>query len=469
MPVDFKHKEYRAHIESWNSIDDVVNKTNLDKHLRELNPSDTSGDNKARNKAYKMFAVFYNFTGYTLNGLVGELYSKSPDIELPAGLEYLNENSDGHGNSITQSSQATSRETTKKGRAGLFTSFPFQTDAVSRADIQRGVRAIITPIDASRIINWEESTINGAHKLTLVVMSETMTVDSDGFGGEDELIYRELRIGDAQTEAGDIRTGVYIDRKWKLNKIDNKWEIFEEKIPLDGTGQPWDVLPFKFCGSQNNDSSVDNVNMDDLADINLAHYRNSADYEDSVWHSGQSQPWMSGVDDNHLKILQNNDIYTGGRSLMPVPAGETFAYATAEPSPLVRQAMLDKIENAKGLGARFIMPGGVAKTAEQSGGENAVAHSVLGLIGENVGQAYEDSIKFVGRYMNVDAENVKFELNKEFVPTTATSADLKEMVAGWMSGAIPQSDYIRWMQSIDRIDPDKSLEDVNEELSRGNV
>ncbi len=455
MPVDAQHKEYSESIQRWKDIDNATSKTNLTQYLRELNPADKSKDNVKRNEHYKKFAVYYNFPGYTLNGLTGEVFSDDPQIELPAGLEYLQDNFDGQGNSINQCSRGSVREVNKKGRSGLFTSFPETNGPVSRADIVSGrVLATTQPIDAKRIVNWRETVIDGVRKLSLVVFSESDDqIDDDGFAVTSETIYRELRLED----------GIYVDRKWKKNKT-GKFEVISQSNPLDGKGNNWEVIPFSFIGSVNNDSTVDKIDMSDLVDISLALYRNSADFEDSVWYSGQAQPWMSGLDENLIQVMKKEGIYTGGRLLMPVPEGEVFDYASAPPNPVVRQAMMDKVDLLLSMGARFIQPGGVAKTASQSNSESQVSHSILSLIASNVSDAYEKHIGFSGRYMNVDTKDAKYRLKTDFLPEGSTSEDIKAMVEGWVKGAVPGSDYVRYMQKIKRFDPKKTVQELLEEL-----
>lgn len=460
MPVNFQHKDYQANIKRWQDIDNVVNGTNLDQYLRELNPADKTPANVKRNDDYKEHAVFYNFTAYTLAGLIGEAYLDDPVIELPSGLEYLNDNCDGLGNSLQQCSQSSHEEVVKKGRAGLFVTFPRVDGPVSRADIVSGkARATISLIDAKRVINWRISNIDGITKLSLLVIHETIdNVQDDGFNVKPEDVYRELRLVD----------GKCIDRKWRKNQKEDKFEVIEgsEHTLLNGNGIAWEEIPFSFIGSSNNDASVDSVDMHDLASINIAHYRNSADYEDSVWYSGQSQPWASGIDDNFLAMMKEHSMYIGGRNLFGVPSGESFGFASAPPNPLVRQAMMDKIELAMGLGARFIQPGGAAKTATQSSGEQKAAYSILGLISSNVSDAYTKALSFAARYMNQDESSIIFQLNTDFLPESATPADIKEMVAGWVTGAVPSDDYIKYMQKIGRFDSEKPVEDYRELLDQ---
>ena len=80
-------------------------------------------------------------------------------------------------------------------------------------------------------------------------------------------------------------------------------------------------IPFTFVGAQNNDPSIDESPLYDIAMINLGHYRNSADYEESVFWCGQAQPWISGLDEQWRDWMEKNGVYVGSRAPMMLPVG----------------------------------------------------------------------------------------------------------------------------------------------------
>jgi hypothetical protein len=62
--------------------------------------------------------------------------------------------------------------------------------------------------------------------------------------------------------------------------------------PKRGDGEAWNYIPFTFVGSVNNDETPDLPPLYDLAVLNVAHYRNSADYEESCYMVGQPTPYL---------------------------------------------------------------------------------------------------------------------------------------------------------------------------------
>src|SRR5690606_9759514 len=115
--------------------------------------------------------------------------------------------------------------------------------------------------------------------LTLVVLVETYTEETDVFETKEGIQYRELRI----------ENGVYKVQLWRAKDANSSdfVEYEEPYYPKDGAGNSLTEIPFTFIGSKNNEPSIDSPPMYDMADINVAHYRNSADYEESVFVVGQ--------------------------------------------------------------------------------------------------------------------------------------------------------------------------------------
>lgn len=459
MPIDYQNATYRQNIGNWQMIDNICDGKNVEQYLRHLNPQDTSDENKDRNATYRKTAVFSAIAGFTLQGMVGTVFRKVPTLTVPASLDYLKFNADGAGQSIYQQSQKAVTDALKKDRGGLAVSYPKTEGDASRADMQAGrVFATIHKIDAEQIINARLVSDGAEMKLGLLVIKEVVTeVDEDGYTEKDIDQIRELAL--------DVIEGayVYVVRIWRKDE-DKGWQVIETNYPTDGKGKHWNEIPFTFFGASDNSINAGQPPMLSIVRVNKGHYQNSADYEDSVWYCGQAQPWMSGVDQQHVELMNENNMYAGSRNVLGVPTGETFAYAAAPPNPLVRQAMLDKEAQMVGLGARFIQPGSAVKTATQSEGEQEVQHSILSLTASNVSEAYTQCLKWVARFMAVEDGELEYALNQDFVAALATAQDIEAMVKAWQSGALPQSDLFDWFKRIGRIDPEKENDEIAEEI-----
>jgi hypothetical protein len=451
IDLDATHKDYDEFSDTWEKIDDICDGDNLKKYLIELNPLDTSDENKLRNKQYYERAVFYAVAGYTCRGMLGMLFRKEPALSIEKGLEYIKENIDGKGLSIYQQSQDVCKDLIRKGRCGLWVDFP-QTDGnTSQLDIKNlKVFSTVKKFDATQIVDWSIETYGAKIYLSRVLLSYTEQDDD----GEDMEVRLELLIEE----------NIYIVKKWIKTINSSEWTLIEDYTPKDSKGNSWNEIPFIFVGSESNTYIIDQPPSLDIVRINIGHWNNSASYEDSIWFAGQIQPWMSGISEEYLKMMSDANMYVGSGRLLGVPSGEQFGFAQAKPNQAMKEAMMDKINMMIGLGAMFLQPGSAVKTASQSEGEKEIRHSVLSLIASNVSEAYEKCLWWMSKYMGTSEENIEYKVNQEFVKPQATSADLKEIVASLLQGVIPFSDYVVWCQKYGYIDESKTPEEVEEEV-----
>ena len=125
--------------------------------------------------------------------------------------------------------------------------------------------------------------------------------------------------------------------------------------------------------------------------------------------------------------------------------------------------MLDKVAMMVGLGAMLIQPGGATKTATQVSSEQLAQHSILSLIVSNVAEAYTDALSMAAEFMGESSEDVLYEINQDFIDPNADANMLREVVATFMAGAMPVSDFLRWQQRHGFVDGEKTLEEFNEE------
>ena len=77
-----------------------------------------------------------------------------------------------------------------------------------------------------------------------------------------------------------------------------EYVVDEEEVVIMGADEkPLGTIPFSFVGADNNDATVDESPLYPLAQLNVAHYRNSADYEQSLFIVGQATPVFTGLTD----------------------------------------------------------------------------------------------------------------------------------------------------------------------------
>jgi hypothetical protein len=455
--IDFKHPQWEELSPIWKMIDDCTRLKNLDEYVETLNPRDIGPDNIDRNRTFKKRALFYPVTQQTMKGMNGLIFSKQPKIELPSELEYMLTNVDGGGISLYQQMKASTNDVNRFGRMGLYTSYPKSSGPASRADIQSGLAvATISRVKPQYIINWRTKQRGSQVVLELVVIMESIDIiDDDGYTTKPTEQIRELFIN-----AEDI----YAEQLWRKDK-EKKWQRFEEEyVPLDQAGNAFDTIQFQFCGSENNDHNSDQPPAHGLTKINFSHFSNSADWEDSLHWAGQSQPWMSGLNQSQLDEMNESGVYVGGRNPILVPSGEKFGFATPSPNPAIRQAMIDKIELAVSLGLLMIQATGPAKTATEAAGDLVARHSQLSMVAMNVSEAYTASLLSASKFMGATGEAL-VALSTDFIAPETSPQELQAIMMGFISGSVPIGEYVKYMQKRGHFDSEKTLEELSDEIN----
>lgn len=447
--ITFIRPEHVAASRVWEMVRDVCRgpdavKYKKHKYLPKLDPTNNSEENNRRNDDYIKRAVFYAITGHTKNGLIGMAFRRDPTVTIEGKMEYLKTNADGAGISIYQQAQAVLESVLEVARDGLYVDYSSDMSG-----------AIILHYLAENIINWRTERINGRDKLVLVVLRECVE-EPDGYGYKDRIQYRELAIEE----------GRFVCRVWRNSGAGKNgvYEVDSEYTPVVQFGGTWDEIPFTFVGAQNNDPSIDESPLLALTEINLGHYRNSADYEDSLFFCGQVQPWISGLDTEWRDHLEKAGIAFGSRSPLLLPKDGQAGFNQAEPNMLAKEGMDTKRDYMISLGARLVEQNSAVKTATQAAGDQTSSTSVLGICCSNVSEAYTQALIWCAKYMGIPNSDVGYQISQEFIQRVADSGMLTAIVAAWQGGAIRDSDMVRALQKLDLIDPESNPNDVLDEL-----
>lgn len=368
--VDFTRPEYKTAAPQWELVRSVCRGgEDIKSYLPELEEQDNKRKKK-RNKDYQDRAVFYPITGNTRNGMIGMAFKKDPLVAVTEKLSCLKDDADGAGSSIYQLAQSSLESILEVGRHGLYVDYNSDSKL-----------PYIFQYQAEDIINWRADRINGRTILTLVVLRE-MVEEEDGFGFKDTIQYRVLAIED----------GKFICRVYRKPAGSSVYQIHSEYIPERAGNGAWDEIPFTFIGAQNNDHTIDEAPLLGLAKINLGHYRNSADYEDSVFFCGQVQPYIGGLSEQWRDWLQEKGVMVGSRSPILLPDKGSYGYVQAQPNMLAKEAMDSKRDYMVALGAQLVSSDSKVKTIIQSVGEQSAQTSILSICCSNVSDAFSKAL-----------------------------------------------------------------------------
>ncbi len=457
--VTTERNDYTDYLPIWQQVDDVIAgeraiKAAGVKYLPVPNPADKSKENLARYDQYKKRALFMNATSRTLNAMLGAIYRKTPNVELPPQIEYLNTDADGNGLDLVQHSAGTVKEIIKKGRAGLLVDYPATEGVTTKAQQSTGgIRPYIIQYQAQDIINWRTIKIGAVNKLSLIVLKEESEEYQDLFKSEALYNYRVLWLDN---------NNIYNVTTYKKDgKEMSQGETFQ---PKDAKGKFFNEIPFRFVGSQDNNYTIDEAPLYDLSNVNLSHYRNSADNEESSFLVGQPTLILS-TDSSTEELKTNNPcgLQFGSRTAIVLGVEDSVNLLQAEPNNLPKSNMKDKEEMMVMLGARL-----VSATAQQTAEATRINYgaetSQLSMIVSNVDSAYQDCIRWCMMFETGTDENFVFNLNKDFFAEKMTAQDIQAWVMMMQQSIVAMPDFRQKLRESGQIADTRTDEDIEDDL-----
>ncbi len=433
LDVNFVRKELRDIRPQYRLVRDVVAgeiavKARGSTYLPHPAPETASTEaGKFRYLDYKTRAVFYGVTARTLRGLVGQIFSREPEIKAPGLLDFMQQRVNGLAVSLKQQLKQSASEVVAYGRAGVLSDFPTMSDGqtVTMAMIMNGAVAPTNNYyEPESIINWRYENDGSNRVLTLVVLHEKYQEPDGIYASNERQRYRVLRLDES---------GFYTQ------------QIFDGKgttpiasyAPRDFAGNRLNYIPFEFIGAEDNDPDIDMVPLYDLASVNIGHYRNSAEWEESCFMVGQPTLVVSGVTENWAKNVLGGQIRIGSRELIALPANARADILQPEPNTMAAEGMTAKERRMVALGAKLVEQRAVQRTATEAAQEESAEASQLATIADNVSQAYTNALRTSARFLTGDGINaIAVKLNTAFEVAAMDPASRAQTIKEWQQGAI---------------------------------
>lgn len=419
MPVSTAHPLYAEMLPVWRECRDAVAGQRAIKCGGQLYlPSTFASSDATRYAQYLARAYFMGVTGRTKEALTGMVFRKPPRVVVPSQIEPFLENIDGAGQSLDQMAKEIVGDELVTGRFALLVDYPGAPEGLdSESERAMGLRPTIAAYPAESLINWRFEGVNGRKLLTMAVLAELVETGPDEFSLETKTVYRVLRL----------REGVYTQAIY-----DDHGELStDEYTPRMAGGVPFDHIPLHIIGAVNNMPEPDMPPLFDMAVLNISHYRNTADLEESSFISGQPTVHLNigETDAAEWQTLNPGGLQIGSRAGV-LTKGGSMEMVQAQATSLPFELMKHKEVQMVAIGARLVQRGGQAETAEaarlNASAEASTLDNVVGNASEGIEAALEDMCRFVG----ADPEVVEYQLSKEFWETSITSQDLQGILAG---------------------------------------
>lgn len=484
MPVHKPNSEYDVLLPLWNRCRDVIEgedtvKAKGDVYLPRLDNQDAN-----QYAAYKLRAMFYGASGRTVEGLTGSIFRKPPKITFPEShrgwLDEVSEDTLG----LEVFSKKVLRNVISVGRHGVLLDLPEEE--------QVQPTPYFGSYTAEDIINWRQDLIGGRKTLTLVVLREHYKEvdESDAFTVKDKTRYRVLRLVDAaealaivavfkssdgefdndkQDEIEKLRfvsnsssKKVYIQQVYEKfetpNKTNNEDYILTSAHIPKLHGKTIDYIPFVFFGTVSLTPDAENPPILSIVNVNISHYRNSADLEHGRHYTALPTAWAAGF-----------TTQSGTKLLI----GSTAAWVSEEPNAKVGyleftgeglghlQAGMEQKEGLMAiLGARMLEePRASVEAADthrirRSGEESTVA-SIAGTIEAGV----TTLLKWAAEWLGLNSDEASVEFNKDFTTKPMDPRMLNGLISLLQQGRISYDTFFYNLERGELIPDGRTVED----------
>lgn len=424
MPNTIYHPDYTVNLPIWNQIRDVLNGSRVVKS-RGITYLPALGDQtEDEYNAYVCRANFVNLSAKVLQSLIGQIIKRPPIYSDSLPQEYIDSITN-KGESVYELLGLVAEELMAFARVGLF------------VDHLAG-RAKIMLFKAEDIVDWDFDILTST--LIYVVIKEEVR---DGLNYRDKF-FRLYMDG-----------GVY--------KVDSYYEDEDNdvvtRIPTRN-GQTLKEIPFIMLSNKGLKFDIERTVFEDITDINLSHYRTSADLEQGRHFVSLPTPVVSGINEGTtLKI--------GSTIAWVLPDKDAKAYylefqgqglksleiALGEKQSQIAMFSAKIIEtNSKGSEAAETVRLRYASEAATLSGMASVIERALNL-----------AVNKVLWWASIGEAEIT--LVKDFLSTKLTAAEITALTNTYLEGTIDRDTFINNLVRGDIVAPARANEEKDREVT----
>ena len=452
MPVDETHPAYNAMAPTWAKMRDVIGGEEAVKAAGDAYLPKLGGQEAKDYEAYKMRALFFEATGRTVDAMTGLVFRKEPQVDVPDAMRPYLEDMDMAGQPFSGLAEVAVEEVLGVARIGMLVDYPVVEDGEQLTQQQaeeRGFRPFVTTYPAESITNWQVGRVNNSATLVSVTLYE-----EDG----EEPQYRVLELDD-----NGYRQDIYQWEEDSSKKNGGEWVKVETRVPMM-QGQPLSYIPFVIVNDRDLKPEVRRPQLVGLANVNLSHYRTSADLEHGAHFTALPTPWVKGVKQDEIEAGAFDAVGPEG---IWMSTSETAEFGLLEFQGTGLQALEKRLESKEQkmatLGARLLAPEKRAVEAAETAQINRAGESsTLASIANSVSRALTRVLEIMRDWSGTSGD-VSVQLNTDFMPAQMDAKTLDSLTSAVQSGQISRETYIRNLQRGEII---KEEEDPQEEIDR---
>lgn len=449
MPIDSQHIEYQMRHPSWLKCQDFYEGMDTVKRRGEVYLPRLSNQSDAKYDLYRFRAGFFGATSRTIDGMVGAVIRKTPQVSIPEALSYLYDKATIDGLTLFEAIKLSLKELMLIGRFGLLV----DVDSIESSQPTPYI-VIYTAFD---IVNWGDN--------FYVLRESNYEPDPvDPYVTVEVIQYRELFLDEGVYKVRVHRSAPAVGTSSNVIGTDAGlvWEVTETTPTVRGV--PLDYIPFTVANVNGLTSSTCKPVMMDLVDENHSHYMSYADIEWGRHWVAIPTPYATGIinDPNNPIVLE-----IGGESAWILPEANCkagFLEFTGQGLGALETALAEKESRMSALGARLIEPRRTqVETAESArvrqSGEASVIVSVISHIEAAFGRCLETMTHWVG-----SNHTASIQLNRELLETKLMANDVVALLNAVQSGRLSHETFFNILEDASYMRPGDSFESELEKI-----
>ena len=442
MSVDSRHPDYDKYFEQWQKCAIVQEGEEAVKDYRTKFLPKLDKQTDTQYAKYLMRALFYNAVERTIQGLVGAVFAKQPIFHLD-GEEYPDfyDSLALDGIPFIDLAKNTFSNVLNPSRVGLLADAPEEGDAY------------ITKYDADSIINWDEKVVNGTLQLTQVVLHEHIWIEGkdkfEKIAKEQWRVLELIEINGAHVYQQEL----YVKNE---DPAANEKFILTDTITPKKRGVPLSFIPFVIINPSKIGAQVEKPICIDMVNVNLSHYRSSADLEHGRHFTGLPTAWVAGFDPKRTELIIGSTVAWVSQN---PHANAGFLEFTGQGLQALENALRDKEKLLTILGAR-ILEGqkDAVENAETQKVRRLGENSILANIADTVSVGLSRIVQIVADWRGKSAK-VRIELNKEYTAISADAQTLTAMISALQQGAVSFDTWFFNLKKWQMVPPERVVDD----------
>lgn len=452
-----RHADYDKYAKKWKRCRDVIAgqdaiyEGGVD-YLPKL-----TGEETAEYQARLKRTPFFNGSYRTVAGFVGMLFRKAPTLTVPKGLEPFLEDVTLSGTSFKALAKEVGFEELAVTRIGVFVDHPPVKPGLSQAQAEElGQRPTMTLYKAEAIRNQRFKYVNNKKTLVQVRLDELVSEAEGEFG---ETLIETIRVLDLD-DSGNYRQRVY--------EASTGEQRGPDIYPLKN-GALMREIPFYIIGADGINAEYDEPEMIDLFDLNIKHFQAYADYVHACHMTALPTPYITGYQEQ-AEFSSEGGTVTKPPMVFRIGSTTAWVFPNAETKVGFLEYQgggLDALKSlVEGYEAKMAAIGARMLAPEKSGVEAAdtmvMRHSgeqsVLSSAADAISQGLTEALKMFADWAGQKGE-VKFEVNKNFMPFFITPQQISTWLAAVQAGRMSAETFFWNMHRADQVPEDLTFED----------